>query len=149
MSQAFLCRRAAAFAVLAAAILAAGPAAVAMTIQEYLDEAKAPADEAALASYLDGLRDGLYDYNTAMAAGGVLVFCPPEGAQPLPTDEFRQAIGEVLEQRRIEDSDFLTYAQQASIGLVGLEALTQRFSCEPGEADDMLPGEEEDGAALD
>jgi hypothetical protein len=132
----------------AAAILAAGPLllptteATALTIQEYLDRAKSGADSpdaAWLSSYMAGLRDALYDFNSVMQISGVYVFCPPVDQDRLPTAEFRQRLEAAVEEYRNQQAKFDEFAAETPLGVIGVQVLSEMYVCEQDEGEETLP----------
>ena len=111
-----------------------GPAR-AMTVDAYLDLAKRKEATNSLDRYMDGLRDGVLDYNAAMLSAGIKVFCPPEGKAPLGAAELRTRIETWLRGSQKTGVTFAEYAKSTTLGLVALEVLNDLYAC-PDERED-------------
>ena len=108
-------------------LLGAAAPAKAMTVEEFLATGKARPKEW-LEAYFIGLRDAVYDYNTAMQAAGIKVFCPVENEPPMSSDELRRRIEALIASRETE-TDFDSFSTEATLGLVSVQILNQALPC--------------------
>lgn len=106
----------------------------ALTVEAYLDLAQRDDGTGSLDRYMDGLRDGILDYNAAMLSAGVKVFCLPAGRAPLEAAELRTRIDAWLRDpaRSESGASFEEYARRTSVGLVALEVLNDLYACPAG-----------------
>jgi len=78
--------------------------------------------------YVAGVLDTLVATNQAVASAGVNLFCLPNDVI-LQIEGFKGLIDQHIDQEQKRRSDFRSYAQAATVGIVGLQVLNETFPC--------------------
>ncbi|MCB1969531.1 MAG: hypothetical protein KDG54_03900 [Geminicoccaceae bacterium] len=118
-------------AVEAACLSSAGHAS--MTVDEYLrvEEGKMENIDPALnVVYVWGVMDALGVFDDALRENlGQTLFCVPPDAPALVVEGFKEKIDQAIEDARKSVIDFDAYKQEMTIGGVGLQVLSEIYSC--------------------